>query len=94
MLKPSATSRSFPPLPSASSNLSNAPAKLRRACAATHSATGLPRAASFSRLLAGTSLRGFAPSVRATAHAPRGLTQREADRAVTRLTQLQLNTPS
>ena len=29
----------------------HAPAKLRRACAATQSATGLPRAASFSRLL-------------------------------------------
>ena len=32
--------------------LANAPAKLRRACAAYDSATGLPRAASFSRLLA------------------------------------------
>ena len=52
MLKPSATSCSFPLLPRESSNLSNAPAKLRRACAATQSATGLPRAASFSRLLA------------------------------------------
>ena len=31
--------------------LSNAPAKLRRACAAYHSATDFPRAASFSRLL-------------------------------------------
>ena len=31
--------------------LANAPAKLRRACAATQSAPGLPRAASFSRLL-------------------------------------------
>jgi len=30
----------------------NAPAKLRRACSASQSATGLPRAASFSRLLA------------------------------------------
>src|SRR5439155_11352903 len=29
----------------------NAPAKLRRACAATQSATGLPRAASLSQLL-------------------------------------------
>src|SRR6266581_2420372 len=34
----------------------NAPAKLRRACAATQSATGLPRAGSFSRLLAGEPL--------------------------------------
>ena len=32
--------------------LANAPAKLRRASAASQSATGLPRAASFSRLLA------------------------------------------
>ena len=38
----------FPPI----DNPSNAPAKLRRACAAYHSATDLPRAGSFSRLLA------------------------------------------
>ncbi len=40
---------------------SNAPAKLRRACAAYHSATDLPRAASFSRLLDGTCLFAAGP---------------------------------
>jgi len=35
--------------PGPASGRSNAPAKLRRACAAYHSATDLPRAGSFSR---------------------------------------------
>jgi hypothetical protein len=55
-MKPSATSRSLPLLSIECANLSNAPAKLRRACSASHSATDLPRAASFSRLLDGAKL--------------------------------------
>jgi hypothetical protein len=57
-MKPSATSRSSALLASESANLSNAPAKLRRACSASHSTTGLPRAASFSRLF-GAAVRCF-----------------------------------
>jgi hypothetical protein len=53
--------------------LANAPAKLRRAYAATQSATGLPRAASFSRLLA-SMLTATEVAVQPTEVEPIGLT--------------------
>ncbi len=62
----------------------NAPVQARRAYArCTGPAPPNPPAVACNRLLARTSLRATAPSVRATDHAPRGHTQREADKAFT-----------
>jgi len=60
--------------------MSNAPVQARWAHAqrADPAPPNMPTVAC-NRLLAGTCLRSTAPSVRATADAPRGNTQREAD---------------